>query len=552
MATLNKYRRISLRQIGRQLHRRAVTLRLHLHRMAGIGMGYSAVHDIQSFFVMAVSAVHGLLGRIGGLLRRLFYYVADKTLAYTEPVAELLARAHAEAGMILVRIGSRRREPTRLIPVMMLAAATLSICTLSFFGVGLKVSINGVSVGYVSSKGEMEEILAGVEDRVAEYLGSPYSLNLDVTYSIGYDDGVSSHVDSEQIASYVMSGLDNVSAKYVLTVDGVPVGANKSRSALELLRQRMLEQNASAASYKGGKIEFVQDVRVVPQGSMDAAEMTIDEIQAKLTGNTSEPVVYTVQSGDTVSGIAQKYSTSTSAIVAANPGLQAEKIHVGQEITITASVPMLSVKETVTEHYVRRIGYETEKRTTDQLYTTQSRVVVSGQYGEANVTADVVYINGQEQSRVVMDWQVTKDPVTEVIEVGTKKPPAKTATGTFRKPSNGVFSSGYGYRRNLGDFHTGVDFAGAVGTPIYAADGGKVTFAGRKGNYGYCVFITHDNGYVTLYAHCSKLLVKQGQSVAKGETIAKVGATGRVTGPHLHFEVRKNGQTVNPLNYISK
>ena len=120
------------------------------------------------------------------------------------------------------------------------------------------------------------------------------------------------------------------------------------------------------------------------------------------------------------------------------------------------------------------------------------------------------------------------------------------------KPSNGVFSSGYGYRRSLGDFHTGVDFAGAIGTSIYASDGGKVTFAGWKGNYGYCVFIDHQNGFVTVYAHCSKLLVKAGQSVAKGETIARVGNTGRSTGPHVHFEIRHNDQTVNPLNYINK
>ncbi|MBQ9926293.1 MAG: M23 family metallopeptidase, partial [Clostridia bacterium] len=83
-----------------------------------------------------------------------------------------------------------------------------------------------------------------------------------------------------------------------------------------------------------------------------------------------------------------------------------------------------------------------------------------------------------------------------------------------------------------------------------ASDGGRVTYAGWKGNYGYCVFIDHGNGYTTVYAHCSKLLVKVGQSVAKGETIAKVGSTGRSTGPHLHFEIRVNGKHQNPLNYI--
>jgi murein DD-endopeptidase MepM/ murein hydrolase activator NlpD len=97
-----------------------------------------------------------------------------------------------------------------------------------------------------------------------------------------------------------------------------------------------------------------------------------------------------------------------------------------------------------------------------------------------------------------------------------------------------------------------VDFAGATGTNIWAADGGVVTHAGWKGNYGYCVIIDHQNGYVTYYAHCSKLLVKRGDKVAQGDIIAKVGNTGRSFGSHVHFEIRKNGVCQNPLNYISK
>ena len=114
------------------------------------------------------------------------------------------------------------------------------------------------------------------------------------------------------------------------------------------------------------------------------------------------------------------------------------------------------------------------------------------------------------------------------------------------------YSSGYGYRPNLGDFRTGVDFAGATGTNIWAADGGVVIHSGWKGNYGYCVIIDHQNGYTTYYAHCSKLLVKKGAKVAKGDIIAKVGNTGRSYGSHVHFEIRKNGKHQNPLTYISK
>ncbi|MEA4921376.1 MAG: peptidoglycan DD-metalloendopeptidase family protein [Clostridiaceae bacterium] len=550
MATLNKYHGFSgVTGLGMLLRRRWVILKLQMGRLAGIGRSSYTVHDLFGFLALITSFVYKFLSKVISTFINCFFAVVSKILIYVDPISEHLAKLSIYIRTLTIRIRSHSYRPSRMIPIMLLTTATVCICTVSFLGVGLKVMINGQPVGYVSSKSEMESILTGVEDRVSEYLGSPYSLNLDVSYAIGYDDG-NHKIDKDYIANYVMSSLNDVSTKYVLTVDGEVIGANQSKTALELLKQRMLEANAT--SYKGGKVEFVQDVEVRPMGSLDATLMSVEEIESKLLGNKKESVTYTVCQGDTVSGIAQKFSTSVSSILAINPGLQSDKIHVGQNVTVSASTPCLAVKETVTESYVQRLAYETTKTTTDQLYTTQSRVVTSGVYGEASVVADVVYVNGAEQSRIIMNWQVTNAPVNEVIEVGTKTPPAKSATGTFRKPSNGVFSSGYGYRKNLGDFHTGVDFAGAIGTAIYAADGGKVTYAGWKGNYGYCVFIDHGNGFVTLYAHCSKLLVKQGQSVAKGENIARVGSTGRSTGPHVHFEVRYNGNTVNPMKYISK
>lgn len=99
--------------------------------------------------------------------------------------------------------------------------------------------------------------------------------------------------------------------------------------------------------------------------------------------------------------------------------------------------------------------------------------------------------------------------------------------------------------------HTGTDIAGKVGNPIYAYKSGLVTYAGwSSGGYGYMVKIDHGNGISTLYAHCSKVLVKAGQEVTMGETIALLGSTGYSTGPHLHFEIRINGVAVNAYPYI--
>ena len=100
-------------------------------------------------------------------------------------------------------------------------------------------------------------------------------------------------------------------------------------------------------------------------------------------------------------------------------------------------------------------------------------------------------------------------------------------------------------------FHKGVDIAAAMGTDVYCAAQGKVIFAGQKSGYGNCVIIEHGNGLATLYGHLSKILVDANQQVKIGDVIAKVGSTGRSTGPHLHYEVRKNNTPINPKLFLN-
>jgi murein DD-endopeptidase MepM/ murein hydrolase activator NlpD len=115
-------------------------------------------------------------------------------------------------------------------------------------------------------------------------------------------------------------------------------------------------------------------------------------------------------------------------------------------------------------------------------------------------------------------------------------------------------TSGFGYRHDPFNghaaMHSGIDFKGAVGSPIFAAANGRVTFAGHKGGYGQAVEITHPNGMLTRYAHLSRIDAKLGQRVAAGATIGGLGSTGRSTGPHLHFEVRINDRAVNPRPFL--
>ena len=118
-------------------------------------------------------------------------------------------------------------------------------------------------------------------------------------------------------------------------------------------------------------------------------------------------------------------------------------------------------------------------------------------------------------------------------------------------PVSGVITSRYGSNDSVRDHsHSGLDISAPGGTSIKAAAAGTVTFSGNAGDgYGNYVIISHGNGITTLYAHCNSLLVSKGQSISQGEVIATVGTTGNSTGNHLHFEIRKNGVTLNPQYY---
>ncbi len=127
-------------------------------------------------------------------------------------------------------------------------------------------------------------------------------------------------------------------------------------------------------------------------------------------------------------------------------------------------------------------------------------------------------------------------------------------TGQLGWPVSGEITSPYGYRVHpiwgTTIYHSGIDIGVDEGTPVHAADSGVIVWSGWMGGYGYAVVIDHGNGLSTLYGHNSELAVDEGQSVSKGQVIAYAGSTGNSTGPHVHFEVRENGDPVDPMGYL--
>lgn len=209
-------------------------------------------------------------------------------------------------------------------------------------------------------------------------------------------------------------------------------------------------------------------------------------------------------------------------------------------------------KKTVDEklsEFAQKYNEITDKYIANQSLTNASR---SGDRTPASFSNEVASL------KVMLDnlnkYSNVRDLVTEDISTANTKLDTFFETIPTLVPVNGKFNNGYGYRKDpftkKKTFHDGIDFSADKGTIIIASAGGKVTFAQRNGGYGLCVVIDHGRGLCTRYAHASKLMVKEGQEVKKGDVIAKVGSTGRSTGPHLHFEVLLYNKPVDPGTYI--
>jgi len=155
--------------------------------------------------------------------------------------------------------------------------------------------------------------------------------------------------------------------------------------------------------------------------------------------------------------------------------------------------------------------------------------------------------NGIVVNEEWLGQEVTKKSSPKIVVRGTKVVLGE-GTGQFAWPvSSAKMTSSYGER--WGRTHKGVDLVSS-NRSILAADDGVVSFVGTKSGYGNCIIIDHKNGYETLYGHLSKISVKKGQVVEKGDKIGVMGSTGRSTGTHLHFEIHKNGSIQNPLKYL--
>lgn len=172
-----------------------------------------------------------------------------------------------------------------------------------------------------------------------------------------------------------------------------------------------------------------------------------------------------------------------------------------------------------------------------------------GENGVAEQIIEITRLKGEETERKVLSEKITVLPMEETVVVGTLPPLTGKGSGVFIMPAKGEISSFFGKR--WGKTHKGIDIAADMGDNIVAADEGTVIFSGTQESYGKVIIIDHQNGYTTRYAHCSKLYAKKGECVGRGDLIAAVGNTGNSTGPHLHFEIRRDNTALDPLGFVN-
>lgn len=239
---------------------------------------------------------------------------------------------------------------------------------------------------------------------------------------------------------------------------------------------------------------------------------------------------YTVAAGDNLWNIAGEYGVSVRTLTSVNNLSENSVLHIGQELKI------MTVDGTV-----------------HKVAAGDTLAAIAGKYGvtEASITAANAVDPQSLQPGILLLLPGGKAPAPSRPAAANR---GSSGSGILAWPVQGRITSGYGWRTHpitgKRDFHSGIDIGAPTGTAIKAAAAGTVTYAGWMGGYGNMVIIDHGNGLETQYAHNSSLLVSAGQKVQRGQQIAKAGATGVATGPHLHFNVARNGEYVNPLSCL--
>lgn len=287
-------------------------------------------------------------------------------------------------------------------------------------------------------------------------------------------------------------------------------------------------EGAGRRSWSGSPIRRLEAAIQAPGAG---AESSNGVQPSSAVSRSKKPFVYKVAPGDTVSEIADRFGITPETVIWANDLWNPEGLQIGEELVI---LPVSGILHTVASgDNVNDLALQ---------YDVSAESIV-----EFNDLADPSFLQVGDKL-IVPNGRIQVARASSSSRGGRSSPQQAStlASGSFRWPAGGNITQYFG---EYG--HSGLDIAAQHGSPVYAADGGRIVTALKLGTgYGWHLVIDHENGYQTLYSHLSRFDVDYGERVSKGQRIGLVGSTGLSTGPHLHFEVFQNGVRVNPLKFL--
>lgn len=470
-----------------------------------------------------------------------------------ERVAERTGNAAVEGNrrFRFARIMVDRRRAQLLKHFTIIVMVAVGVLSLFNYATGYEYSYHGKVLGVVKDQGDVFSVLEVVSKQLSEEHDVNISINETSDIEFRKVVTVNRDIDNmEEVLSRLTYMQDISVTAYGIFVDGKRAAVLPSQDEANSVLAGLLEQFSAAQNgIRYESVIFQEDVTVqevsAKLGNLQRAAI----VSRNLLAEEVSDKVHVVAAGDTKASIAKQYGLSVSKLVEANPAIKDLEPSIGDKLTIQQTAPVLHVATVEKATYNVAIAHDTVKKDNPNAYKGINTIKTKGVDGTTQVVARVIRVNGIETEREILKETITAEPVTEVILVGSKPIPPTMGDGHFINPCPaGRLTSTFGYR--WGRMHWGIDLACPTGTTVRAADGGTVVFTGWGGSEGYYIEIDHKNGFKTRYKHLSRILVSRGQKVYEGQTIARSGNTGYSTGPHLHFEVLKNGVNVNPLNYI--
>ncbi len=425
-------------------------------------------------------------------------------------------------------------------------------------------------------------------------------------YAIKADGSVIAYVDSEDTANHV---LDKIKENYCteaqnpeeisMTMSAGEFNAymDEVQSESDELKEAYMQSEETGGDAEGGEASDGSAAEDEEQDEGQAAEqgekISEEELEAAEQDSAEENPVEVEFSYKPIS---KEGITVDNVIFEEKVTVEPVKTKVAEFVDYdrAAEVMMnedgssrvLTVSTTEVITYPEEIPFNVVKQETDELYEGEARIDTVGLNGIKEVTARLLTTDGGEETQDTCETEIVREtvimePIDEIILIGTAKKPEPVvkdeygyysgsagsaggsysgysaeyrgsidvhADGNFVAPVSGTLTSPFGPR--WGSVHTGVDIANSFGTPVSAADDGTVIYAQMTPSYGNLVKIDHGNGFVTYYAHNSSFNVSPGDVVKQGDVVAFMGSTGDSTGNHCHFEIRYNGEALNPLEYI--